>query len=194
MKKTLYLIRHGQTRFNALHRIQGASDSPLTELGISQAKQARQLLDGIEFDHYYCSTQERASDTLELLTYHQVAYTRLKGLKEFDFGDFEGQSEQLNPKSIEDYATFFKPYGGETQTEVANRMNATLKEIMLNPDHHCVLAVSHGGAIGNFAKLWLDWHQVSPRGFKNLSTLVFEFDTETQTFEFQRLLTLEMMN
>ncbi|KXA46361.1 hypothetical protein HMPREF3215_00781 [Staphylococcus simulans] len=33
MKKTLYLIRHGQTLFNKKHQIQGASDSPLTELG-----------------------------------------------------------------------------------------------------------------------------------------------------------------
>ena len=38
MKKTLYLMRHGQTLFNLQHKIQGWCDSPLTELGIKQAK------------------------------------------------------------------------------------------------------------------------------------------------------------
>lgn len=39
MSKTLYLMRHGQTMFNLRGKVQGASDSPLTSLGISQAKQ-----------------------------------------------------------------------------------------------------------------------------------------------------------
>ena len=42
MVKTFYVMRHGQTRFNLQGRIQGACDSPLTELGIEQAKSARQ--------------------------------------------------------------------------------------------------------------------------------------------------------
>ena len=39
MSKILYLMRHGQTMFNLRGKVQGASDSPLTKLGISQAKQ-----------------------------------------------------------------------------------------------------------------------------------------------------------
>lgn len=38
MKKTFYLMRHGQTLFNLKGKIQGACDSPLTELGIKQAQ------------------------------------------------------------------------------------------------------------------------------------------------------------
>ena len=38
MKKTLYLMRHGQTLFNMQHKIQGWCDAPLTQLGIEQAK------------------------------------------------------------------------------------------------------------------------------------------------------------
>ena len=90
-------MRHGQTLFNVYRRIQGWCDSPLTEVGINQAIAARKLIEGINFDHYYCSTAERASDTLELVTEGKVPYTRLKGLKERYFGVFEGQSEDLNP-------------------------------------------------------------------------------------------------
>ena len=90
MKKTLYIMRHGETLFNVQKKIQGWCDSPLTEKGIQQAKVAGQYFrdNKIQFDAAYCSTAERASDTLELVT--DMPYTRLKGLKELSFGVFEG--------------------------------------------------------------------------------------------------------
>lgn len=44
MKKTLYLMRHGQTLFNQQKKIQGWCDSPLTKQGIEQAKIAKEFL------------------------------------------------------------------------------------------------------------------------------------------------------
>lgn len=94
MQKTFYLMRHGQTLFNVQGRIQGACDSPLTELGIAQAKAARDYFEqeGIRFDSIYSSTQERACDTAELVT-GRKDYIRLKGLKEWNFGSFEAHQE-----------------------------------------------------------------------------------------------------
>ena len=68
MVKTLYLMRHGRTRFNEQKRIQGACDSPLTDEGISQAKAAAAYFEAhqLVFDEVYSSTQERACDTAEL--------------------------------------------------------------------------------------------------------------------------------
>ncbi|MGL5500038.1 MAG: histidine phosphatase family protein, partial [Plesiomonas shigelloides] len=40
----IYLIRHGETEWNATRRIQGHTDSPLTELGMLQAAQVGQYL------------------------------------------------------------------------------------------------------------------------------------------------------
>lgn len=51
----------------------------------------------ITFDHAYSSTSERACDTLEIVTDYQMPYTRVKGLKEWNFGVFEGKDECLNP-------------------------------------------------------------------------------------------------
>ena len=100
MSKTLYLMRHGQTLFNKRHLIQGWCDSPLTDLGIYQAQIAGNYFkeNGIHFDQAYSSTSERACDTLEIATNGQVSYQRIKGLKEWNFGVFEGESEDLNPK------------------------------------------------------------------------------------------------
>ena len=50
------------------------------------------------FDQYYCTTTERASDTIELAT-GQTDYQRVKGLKEMHFGIFEDQPEYLHPKT-----------------------------------------------------------------------------------------------
>ena len=118
MKKTLYLMRHGQTLFNLQHKIQGWCDAPLTPLGIKQAQIASQYFkdNQIVFDHAYSSTSERACDTLEIVTDSQMPYTRLKGLKEWNFGAFEGKDECLNPKLP--YGDFFKQYGGEGEMEL----------------------------------------------------------------------------
>lgn len=95
----LYFMRHGQTLFNLLRRKQGWCDSPLTELGIEQAKTVGATLRerGLAFDHAYSSTSERACDTLEL-AFPDQPYERVKGLKEWNFGKFEGASEDLNPR------------------------------------------------------------------------------------------------
>ena len=146
MKKTLYLMRHGQTLFNLQHKIQGWCDAPLTPLGIKQAQMAKEYFTNITLDHAYASTSERASDTLEIIT--DMPYTRLKGLKEWNFGAFEGKDECLNPKLP--YGDFFKQFGGEGELELRERMNKTLTEIMGKNDHQVVLAVSHGAACAQF--------------------------------------------
>ncbi|RVU70611.1 MULTISPECIES: histidine phosphatase family protein [Lactobacillus] len=147
----LYLMRHGETYFNLWHKIQGWCDSPLTESGIKQAQAARQyFLDkNIHFDAAYCSTSERASDTLEIVTNHTLSYHRLKGLKECYFGSFEGQDERLNPKPP--YGDFFVQYAGESQNQVQTRMLQALTKIMITArENDNVLVVSHAGACFNF--------------------------------------------
>jgi len=99
VKKTLYLMRQGQTLFNVRKKIQGTCDSPLTELGIQQAHIVADYFKNISLDHAYSSTSERSCDTLEIITGNHFPYKRLKGLKEMNFGTFEGESEDVNPKT-----------------------------------------------------------------------------------------------
>ncbi|MCD7892383.1 MAG: phosphoglycerate mutase family protein [Erysipelotrichaceae bacterium] len=173
--KDLYLMRHGQTLFNVLQKIQGWCDSPLTEDGIKQAKAAKELLKDIDFDHYYSSTSERSCDTLELIT--DKPYIRLKGLKERYFSVFEGESEALNPP-LDQYDSFFPLVGGETDKDVEDRMVSTLTDIMNKEDHQCVLAVSHAGACVSFLGKWSDAQKVMNQygGFPNCSILHFKYD------------------
>lgn len=177
----LYLMRHGQTLFNLLRRKQGWCDSPLTELGIEQAKTVGNLMRdrGVSFDHAYSSTSERACDTLEL-AFPDMPYTRVKGLKEWNFGRFEGASEDLNPKLP--YGDFFKQYGGEDEIELRARLMATITEIMWRPGHESVLCVSHGAAAAQVMRAV----GVEPLGLKNrignCAMLELDFDGENFTY------------
>ena len=154
--KDLYLMRHGQTFFNQEGLVQGVCDSPLTDLGIEQAKQARAFFEknGIEFGGIYSSTQERASDTLEIVT-GRTDYTRLKGVKEWNFGLFEAQPERLQPKFRAGAVSFedlYVPYGGEDVAQVGERMLTSLTEVMKKTPavENPTLVVSHGGAMWAF--------------------------------------------
>ncbi|NMM93222.1 histidine phosphatase family protein [Bifidobacterium oedipodis] len=61
----VHLVRHGQTFFNRYNRLQGWSNSPLTEAGIADADKAGNKLKDIEFKAAYCSDTTRAQQTAE---------------------------------------------------------------------------------------------------------------------------------
>lgn len=179
----LYLMRHGQTLFNVLERIQGWCDSPLTELGQEQARQAGAWLhsQNIPFDHAYASTAERACDTLELAM-PGMPYERVKGLRECYFGKFEGQSESLNPQPP--YGDFFVQFGGERDVEVRDRMVSTITELMRRPEHENVLMVSHAGASIHFMEAWTDPMAIlKSKPLGNCCVAIYDFDGDA-TFSF----------
>ncbi|MGO2983120.1 MAG: histidine phosphatase family protein, partial [Pseudolactococcus laudensis] len=140
--QNIYLARHGQTLFNVQHKIQGFCDSPLTTTGIQQAIAARDHLKELEiqFDDAYASTSERASDTLEILT--DIPYKRLKELREWHFGSYEGEGEHLNPPLP--YNDFFVQFGGESQQDLTKRIVSAISEIAKNSSGDNILIVSHG--------------------------------------------------
>ena len=176
MKKKLYLMRHGQTMFNEQDRVQGVCDSPLTERGKEQALYTRDHFfreNDIMPDLAVCSTQERASDTLELIT--SVSYERLKGIKEMSFGVYEGWLNKMIPC---DWQTSLPQYGGELFSDAGKRMKRTLTDVLNRPGSGTVLAVSHGCAIRAF----LTACGLQPPRFNNCSVAELNYDTDTGVF------------
>lgn len=205
----LYLMRHGETLFNVEKRIQGWCDSPLTERGREQARAAGRYLRerGVTFDHLYCSTSERASDTLELVLEGmgaqrpedapspadaggaqgpvQIAlpYERVRDLKEMNYGSLEGMPEYLNCATPEECVTYYLQFGGESSDTVRDRMLAALTAIMRRPGHERVLAVSHSGATFNFLRALQDPTEELNRGWGNCTTAVYRFEDDRFTLE-----------
>lgn len=91
----IYLIRHGETMFNKLEKVQGWCDAPLTVKGINDLKITAKALAQIHFDNMYSSDLKRAIDTVHLMKdFNSVsAIGKIKKLPEFRevfFGSFEG--------------------------------------------------------------------------------------------------------
>lgn len=150
----------------------------MTEEGIKQAKQAGQYFreQGIDFAQVYASTQERACDTAELVS-GRTDYLRLKGLKEWDFGWFEGEREILQPKlEGTSYGDFFLQFGGESVDMVSQRMQETLSQLMTTHQEATapILAVSHGGAMWAFL-LSLDLPDLPQFGLPNCSICHYSY-------------------
>lgn len=177
MTKKLFLMRHGETLFNQLKKVQGACDSPLTEKGIQQAHLAREYFQerNIQFDHLYASTQERACDTLEIVT-GSKNYHRLKELKEMGFGSFEGEQQFLQPHGPEYFDSFYLQFGGESMSGVQKRITAALHQIMAKDDHQNVLAVSHNGACISFLQtIWQGDGNELVRAFPNCAIFILNY-------------------
>ncbi|MCL2112509.1 MAG: histidine phosphatase family protein [Streptococcaceae bacterium] len=183
MKKHIYIMRHGETLFNAQHRTQGWCDSPLSERGRADSIMAYKFMKNfpIEFDAFYSSTSERASDTLEIV-FPKKSYQRLKSLKEMNFGAFEGQPTYLE---VWDKATFYEAFGGETRASLVDRVEKAFLEILSTPKNQNVFCVGHGAASWFFLEDKVKRTTAMPiEGFQNLDLMHLTFDTKTREFEF----------
>lgn len=95
MSTEVYLIRHGETMFNNLNKVQGWCDSPLTVKGINDLKRTARALAQVHFDNMYSSDLKRAIDTVHLMKdFNQVSeigkIRKLPEFREVFFGSFEG--------------------------------------------------------------------------------------------------------
>lgn len=89
----LYVTRHGKTMFNAVHRVQGWSDTPLTAPGIEVAEQLGRGLKDVPFIATYSSDLGRARETARIVLEEKgapAAITELRQLREVCFGQYEG--------------------------------------------------------------------------------------------------------
>ncbi len=181
MKQTLYVMRHGETLFNKVKKIQGWCDSPLTKQGMQQAKCAGRYFkeNGIVFTHAYCSSAERTADTLELVC--DLPYQRLKGIKEKGFGLYEGIEEYIFPRNAGD--DYLVAFGGESFTMLKERVIPTLHGIMEHQDHTCVLAVSHGGVCKMLLRCYAKSEEMRTQFVSNCMILRFAYENHELKLE-----------
>ena len=94
----IYLIRHGQTEMNAIHRIDsyrpGAS---LTELGRRQAAELVERFDGIDIEGIHVSTLVRTRETASPLARARgLEPVEHAGLREIEAGSLEGGTDEAS--------------------------------------------------------------------------------------------------
>ena len=136
----IYFVRHGQTIWNVEKRFQGLSDSPLTELGITQAKLLGEKLKDIKFDKFYSTSLKRANDTANYIKGNRKQEVEIfDDFVEISMGDMEGiQQEEFKKLYPEQVKNFFfnqleynpSSFKGESFLEVRERVAKGLDKLI----------------------------------------------------------------
>jgi probable phosphoglycerate mutase len=161
MTTILYLIRHGETDWNAAGRWQGHADVPLNERGKKQSELLAQHLQqaGVRFDAIYSSDLTRAYQTAwEIGSALRVAVQLLPPLREIDLGYWSGLSRaDIKTQYPVEYRLLEQgqdiPRGGaETATALYRRVTETVKAMVDSHPGETLALVSHGGSIRSLLK------------------------------------------
>ncbi|MCF8547424.1 MAG: histidine phosphatase family protein [Pontimonas sp.] len=141
-----FIVRHGETEWNKVRRIQGVSDIPLNDTGLQQAHAVAEILSAHSFDAIVSSPLSRARDTARVIA-ERLGMPEpeiFQGLIERNYGDAEGSNGQdldhLYPPGTE-------IPGREPREAVTARALAVLRELALRHPDSDVIAVAHGGVI-----------------------------------------------
>lgn len=140
----LWLVRHGESTFNAEGRYAGWSDPPLTLVGEAMARALRPQLAGISFDGVWRSDRIRAQETARLAGFPNV-HVDVR-LREIHFGELEGKThlemgEEWRVR-LQSFADFVAPLG-ESIADVRRRAEDFLAGLAIG--RHLIF--SHGGWI-----------------------------------------------
>jgi broad specificity phosphatase PhoE len=157
----LILVRHGETEWNRLRRIQGISDQELNETGRKQAEALAQALKNKNVTAIYASPLKRAQDTAYAIgRQHGIEIVTLFGLREMDAGEVDGLTYKEMAEQHGDFlekwmrdCSSVRPPGGCTLPELQDQVWGAIEEIIERQRTHeadrkpspggVVVAVSH---------------------------------------------------
>lgn len=148
----IVLIRHGETLWNRERRMQGHTDTPLSEAGRAQAARLGERLCGSAFAALYSSDLARAWDTAHAIaqrTGHDIIADA--NLRERRFGIFEGlKYEEMSERHPAEWQRFqsrdpdYVIPDGECAREFHARCLACLTAIAERHPGETVVVVTHG--------------------------------------------------
>ncbi|MEO6878888.1 MAG: histidine phosphatase family protein [Gemmatimonadaceae bacterium] len=146
---TLYLVRHGETAWNASERCQGSLDIPMNDNGVRQARLAGNALRHIVFDAAYTSGLGRAQQTAAaILDGSALTAVPIADLSELSYGDWHGLRPDEWPNDTaarwrrDPWSVAFP--GGESLTVLRNRVIPAFRRIAANHAGQRILIASHG--------------------------------------------------
>ncbi len=193
---TIYLLRHGQTAWNAdNNRYCGRTDIPLTPKGIAQAEEVRRQLEGVHFERVYSSPLQRAYDTACIAS--GVEVIKDDRLIEANFGTWETKTKEefiaenrsLWSNWLNDPSIYRAGGTGETGAEIVARVDAFFRSLQQTYQDGNVMVVGHNG----INRLYLAYKLGMP--LRNYRQLVQQNSSVTAfTLGEDGVLTLELLN
>ena len=182
MKETeIILIRHGETEWNSQFRMQGHSNSPLSEVGRVQIQALGEWMKNMPFDHIYSSDSLRARQTAEAITQYSGDVLQFdQRIREKNLGVFEGLTSIEARERYPEVYRLFKNGGanyvideGESTQQVLDRALKFIEEISLRHPEQRVVMVTHGGVVRVLMKHTLGLSIDAPTSFMIKNTGIF---------------------
>ncbi|MFL0988646.1 histidine phosphatase family protein [Vibrio parahaemolyticus] len=170
MTRRIFVLRHGETEFNADKKLQGHCNSSLTSKGSDQARRVgttlKQYVENRPF-RVYSSTLGRALQTSQIvceeLNYSYENLNKEPRLKEFSLGEWEHRTipslEQEIPNLLAQNDWYLQAPNCETYESVRERLSSWLSDVAHDED---IVVVSHGltGIVLRGLLLGMDYTQV----------------------------------
>ncbi len=191
MSTQILFIRHGETEWNRVKRIQGFIDIPLATSGLEQAERlAHRLADeaqqGARLDAIYSSDLQRAQQTAQPIAHVLGLPLQLReGLRERSYGAFQGYDrDEIAERYPDEYerwqsrdAGFAPPEGESMRTFYHRVMDAIVPIVAAHPGGR-VACVAHGGVLDCVYRFARDLSLEVPRDYALLNTSVNVVDFE----------------
>ena len=172
----LILVRHGQTEYNNLHKIQGSSNIDLNQTGRDQAKNIKLVYN---IDKFYHTSLNRSKETLKIMLENynnNISIEENDLLIERSYGIFEGLTENEIKEKYSDLYTKWKEnvntdiLNAEKVENVVKRINKFIN-LLISKKDKIVLCVTHSGVLHSLYKYInnIDYSEYINIDFKNCS-------------------------
>jgi probable phosphoglycerate mutase len=173
MSTRLCLVRHGETAWNAEHRVQGQLDAPLNGVGLAQAQAVARALAGEAFAAVYSSDLQRARVTAEATARPRGQAVREDpALRERHYGIFQSLTyAEVKQRYPEDYDRFerrepeYDFRTGESLRDFSARSIAVIRKIAEENRGASVLVFTHGGVLDKLYRFVTGMPLSAPRDF-----------------------------
>ena len=193
----IYIVRHGETRWNREEVFRGTKDIPLNDTGRQQAQKVGNYFSKRHIDRIISSPLSRAIQTAEAVSSATGIKTEImKEFMDINFGIWEGLTLQKVEKRFPENFSLWKTSpekllveNGETIAMVRDRISAGLAEISYDREDSiiivthrviCKILVLHALGLGNdhFWDMKYDPGSISLLEYNNeRHTLIFNNDT-----------------
>ncbi len=180
-----FLVRHGETEYNAQRLFQGYAPIPLSEHGRQQAARVAERLADLQPRVLYSSDIRRAHETAELISQRlAMPIQPCEGLREWDVGAWANKTVaefEAHLEAIRAHVVTYVPEGGESQLQTQERVIAQMDTLAAQHTGETIVCVTHGKVIDMFARhvLGLDVMRTPAYTITNTSVSIFSWQDST---------------
>ncbi|AWV98977.1 histidine phosphatase family protein [Arcticibacterium luteifluviistationis] len=195
-RKTIYLIRHGETDYNKQGIVQGSGiDSELNKTGHGQAAAFYKKYGDTPFDKVYTSALQRTHQSVANFIKDGVPHKILTGLNEISWGKTEGKKPSLTEdafyweiiKKWKTGETHLSMEDGESPEDVIERQKAAIEHIIAQEHEELILVAMHGRAIRILLTLLSEIPVSKMDNFKHSNLCLYKLEYSYQTKSFKIL-------